>query len=160
MSRRRNSLLSSKEKFAEFKEIFSLVDKDGGGSISSNELDELLQIVGIEATPDELEAMVKQIDVDDSGEIDFEEFAAVMTKRVNPNFSSAQIKEAFQTMQDINAGTGTNDKLHIETIVKHLTLHGSETMTDERARELVMQMEVDHDGYVNFEEYVDMIMNW
>ena len=63
-------------------------------------------------------------------------------------------------MQDISAGTGINDKLHIDTIVKNLTLYGTETMTDERARELVMQMEVDHDGYVNFEEYVDMIMNW
>jgi len=31
------------------REIFSLVDKDGGGTISSEELSELFSIVGIEA---------------------------------------------------------------------------------------------------------------
>jgi Ca2+-binding EF-hand superfamily protein len=41
-------------------------------SISSDELGELLQIVGIQATQDELDAMIKQIDVDNSGDIDFE----------------------------------------------------------------------------------------
>jgi Ca2+-binding EF-hand superfamily protein len=33
----------------EMREIFSLVDKDGGGTISSEELSELFSIVGIEA---------------------------------------------------------------------------------------------------------------
>ncbi len=41
-------------------------------SISSNELGELFQIVGIEATKDELDAMINHIDKDKSGEIDFE----------------------------------------------------------------------------------------
>ena len=41
-------------------------------SISSDEIGELLHIVGIEASKDELDAMIKHIDVDNSGEIDFE----------------------------------------------------------------------------------------
>ena len=41
-------------------------------SISFNELGELFQIIGIEATNDELDAMINHIDADKSGEIDFE----------------------------------------------------------------------------------------
>lgn len=41
-------------------------------SISSNELGELFEIVGIDATKDELDAMVEHIDQDKSGEIDFD----------------------------------------------------------------------------------------
>jgi len=57
---------------AEMREIFTLVDKDGGGTISTDELGELLEIIGIEASKEELDKMVKQMDADDSGEIDFE----------------------------------------------------------------------------------------
>ena len=38
----------SKEELAEFREIFDLVDKDKGGSISRDELGELMDTLGIE----------------------------------------------------------------------------------------------------------------
>lgn len=57
----------------EFREIFSLVDKDGGGSISKSELGELLETLGVKASPEELDAMLREVDTDGSGEIDFEE---------------------------------------------------------------------------------------
>ena len=86
------------------------------------------------------------------------EFAAVMTKRVKPNYTSEEIKEAFKIFQDISGSK--KGKMHVDTIVKYLTTYGSEEMSQERARELVLQMEVDHEGFVNYEEYVDMMMNW
>jgi calmodulin len=54
------------------REIFSLVDKDGGGTISNEELSELFSIVGIEASDEDLDEMIRQMDEDNSGEIDFE----------------------------------------------------------------------------------------
>ncbi len=90
-----------------------------------------------------------------------------MTKRVNPNCTSEQVKEAFKVIQSTSTSddpSSKKGKVHVDTIVKHLTSYGSESeelkMSEERARELVMQMEVDHDGYINYEEYVDMMMNW
>jgi calmodulin len=56
----------------EMREIFSLVDKDGGGTISNEELSELFSIVGIEASDEDLDEMIRQMDEDNSGEIDFE----------------------------------------------------------------------------------------
>lgn len=52
----------SPEEIGEFREIFSLVDKDGGGSISKVELAELMDTLGIEATPEEIETMIAEID--------------------------------------------------------------------------------------------------
>ena len=40
------------EELAEFREIFNLVDKDGGGTISKEELGELMETLGIDATPE------------------------------------------------------------------------------------------------------------
>ena len=42
------------EELAEFREIFNLVDKDGGGTISKEELGELMETLGIDATPEEI----------------------------------------------------------------------------------------------------------
>jgi calmodulin len=62
----------SKEELAEFREIFNLVDRDGGGSITKEELGELMDTLGIDATPEEIDLMINEIDQDSNGEIDFE----------------------------------------------------------------------------------------
>ena len=62
------------EELAEFREIFNLVDKDGGGTISKEELGELMETLGIDATPEEIDLMIAEIDEDNNGVIDFDEF--------------------------------------------------------------------------------------
>ena len=51
----------TEEEISEFREIFSLVDKDGGGSITGEELGELMDTLGIEATPEEIDAMIREV---------------------------------------------------------------------------------------------------
>lgn len=60
------------EELAEFREIFNLVDRDGGGTITKEELGELMDTLGIDATPEEIDLMINEIDQDSNGEIDFE----------------------------------------------------------------------------------------
>ena len=45
----------------EFREIFSLLDRDGGGSISMEELGQLLPIIGIDATEDETKRILEEL---------------------------------------------------------------------------------------------------
>ena len=52
----------SPEELAEFREIFNLVDRDGGGSISKLELAELLETLGIDADVEEIDRMIAEID--------------------------------------------------------------------------------------------------
>ena len=54
----------------EFREIFSLVDTDGSGAISTEELGVLVESVGMKLTPNELQDMVNELDADQSGEIE------------------------------------------------------------------------------------------
>lgn len=66
------------EEISEFREIFNLVDKDGGGTITKDELGELMDTLGIETTAEELELMINEIDSSGDGHIDFEEFVEVI----------------------------------------------------------------------------------
>jgi EF-hand domain pair len=46
--------------------------QDGGGTITKAELGDLMDTLGIEATPEEIDLMITEIDQDSNGEIDFE----------------------------------------------------------------------------------------
>ncbi|CAM9248217.1 unnamed protein product, partial [Discosporangium mesarthrocarpum] len=143
----------SKEELAEFREIFNLVDKDGGGSITKEELGELMDTLGIDATPEEIDLMIDEIDQDNNGEIDFEEFVAVMSRKVNASYSADQVKGAFKVFE----GNAPPGHIKIESIIKALTTYGNEKLTMEQAQDLVSQLEPDHNSMVNYVEYVNMV---
>jgi len=96
----------SDDELAEFREIFNLVDRDGGGTITKEELGELMDTLGIDATPEEIDLMINEIDTDNNGEIDFEEFVAVMSRKVNATYSSEQVKNAFKVFEGTSGTPG------------------------------------------------------
>ena len=57
--------------------IFQQLDVDGSGTISTVEVQKLLHMLGFAAGSQEVVRLVKDIDRDGSGEIDFEEFLSV-----------------------------------------------------------------------------------
>lgn len=48
----------------ELREAFSLFDKDGSGTISNEELEVVMKSLGQNPTEDELQEMIRQVDVD------------------------------------------------------------------------------------------------
>lgn len=53
------------------------VDEDKGGSISPQELGSLMETLGLKPNQEELDAMIREIDEDGNGEIEFDEFVQV-----------------------------------------------------------------------------------
>ena len=145
----------SPEEINEFREIFNLVDKDGGGSISKEELSELMDTLGIEATSEEIDHMVGEIDVDGDGDIDFEEFVAVMSRKVNATYTADQVKASFKVFE----GTAPSGYVKAETLIQALSTYGQDKLSEEQAKDLVGQLEVDSNGMVNYVDYVSMMMS-
>ena len=142
------------EELAEFREIFNLVDKDGGGTISKEELGELMETLGIDATQ-EIDLMIAEIDEDNNGVIDFDEFVAVMSRKVSATYTAEQVRGAFRVFES-GAPPG---HIKVESLVRALTTDGSDKLSEEQARDLVAQLEPDRDGLVNYKEYVNMMMS-
>ena len=143
------------EELAEFREIFNLVDKDGGGTISKEELGELMETLGIDATTEEIDLMIAEIDEDNNGVIDFDEFVAVMSRKVSATYTAEQVRGAFRVFES-GAPPG---HIKVESLVRALTTDGSDKLSEEQARDLVAQLEPDRDGLVNYREYVNMMMS-
>ena len=64
---------------AAFRQVFDMVDKDGGGSIDAEELFNSMKDLDCNLTIDEITEILEELDRDGNGEIDFEEFLYLMT---------------------------------------------------------------------------------
>ncbi|KAF0721077.1 hypothetical protein AaE_010186 [Aphanomyces astaci] len=113
----------SENEIAEFREIFNLVDRDRGGSITKAELGELMDTLGINTSPEEIDLMINEIDQDSNGEIDFDgesvhtwhdsKFVAVMSRKVNATYSADQVKASFRMFENpTTPGFIKVDRLH------------------------------------------------
>ncbi|EEY64032.1 calmodulin-like protein [Phytophthora infestans T30-4] len=144
------------EELIEFREIFNLVDRDRGGSITKVELGELMDTLGIDTSPEEIDLMINEIDQDSNGEIDFDEFVAVMSRKVNATYTAEQVKNAFKAFEGNASAPGfiKADKLLIA-----LTTYGADRISSEQAQELISQLEPDQHGNINYIEYVNMMMS-
>ena len=76
----------SEEQVAEFKEAFSLFDKDGDGTITTKELGTVMRSLGQNPTEAELTDMVNEVDADGNGTIDFSEFLTMMARKMKDRY--------------------------------------------------------------------------
>jgi len=70
----------SRNKPEEIRESFSVFDRDGTGRISAAELRHVMTTVGEKLSDQEVDAMIREIDVDRDGQINYEEMVRLMCK--------------------------------------------------------------------------------
>merc|ERR1712036_16531 len=86
----------TEEQIAEFKEAFSLFDKDGDGTITTKELGTVMRSLGQNPSEGELQDMINEVDNDGSGSIDFPEFFHLMSRKMHDTDTEDEIREAFR----------------------------------------------------------------
>ena len=82
--------------FTEFKEAFSLFDKDGDGTITTKELGTVMRSLGQNPTEAELQDMINEVDADGNGTIDFPEFLTMMAMKIKHTDGEEEMREAFK----------------------------------------------------------------
>ncbi|KAJ1392812.1 hypothetical protein B484DRAFT_340641, partial [Ochromonadaceae sp. CCMP2298] len=92
---------------------------------------------------------------DGDGDINFEEFVTVMSRKVNATYSSDQVKNAFRVFES-QAQPGM---IKAAALIKAICTYGTEKLSEDQAHELVSQLEVDASGHINYNEYVNMMMS-
>jgi len=143
----------TEEQIAEFKEAFSLFDKDGDGTITTKELGTVMRSLGQNPTEAELQDMINEVDADGNGTIDFPEFLTMMARKMKDTDSEEEIKEAFRVFDKDGNGFISAAEL------RHVMTNLGEKLTDEEVDEMIREADIDGDGQVNYEEFVKMMMS-
>ena len=111
----------TEEQIAEFKEAFSLFDKDGDGTITTKELGTVMRSLGQNPTEAELQDMINEVDADGNGTIDFPEFLTLMARKMKDTDSEEEILEAFKVFdKDGNGFISAAELRHVSIPYLHL----------------------------------------
>ncbi|TAQ91411.1 hypothetical protein B7494_g251 [Chlorociboria aeruginascens] len=147
-----NPNLSANE-IASFKEVFALFDSDGDGEISKAELGAILKSLGLDVSDVEINDMVNEVDIDNSGSIDLEEFIKMMTIETKPVDFEQEMRSAFKVF-DID-GSGT---ISAEEIYKIMGSFG-EKLSDEELKTMIDEVDKDGNGTIDYEEFVSFFLD-
>ena len=171
----------TEEQIAEFKEAFSLFDKDGDGTITTKELGTVMRSLGQNPTEAELQDMINEVDADGNGTIDFPEFCTLMARKMKDTDSEEELKEAFRVFdKDGNGFISAAELRHSmprRMLQPPASLFGvirdsracpptpatvmtnlGEKLTDEEVDEMIREADIDGDGQINYEEFVKVMM--
>ncbi len=140
--------MSTEEQVTEWKEAFSLYDKEGKGSIPSVSLGNVLRAVGQNPT----EAQVKEL----SGEtlkLSFDQVLAIIQRQGGFDLPGTyeQFVRGFQVFDRENNGYITVAEL------RYVLTNLGEKLSEEEFEELLKLVEVQKDGTVNYHELVRTI---
>ncbi|KAJ9602693.1 hypothetical protein H2200_012887 [Cladophialophora chaetospira] len=145
-----NAKLSDEELQA-FKDVFALFDKDGSGTITAQELGEIMKSLGQNPSDSELQDMINEVDVDHSGAIDFDEFIKMMSTTVKAQDFAHETRAAFNVFDKDGSGTISADELR--QVMKSL----GENLTDEEIDEMIREADKDKNGTIDYEEFVQLL---
>ena len=123
----------TEDEVLEIKEAFDLFDSDHSGTIDTEELKQALSNLGIDAKNQTLQNMMNDIDKNQSGTIDFDEFIEMMTAKMTDKDTPEDLRKVF----DLFIGDDTADKIelrHLKRVAKEL----GENMTDDELNEICL----------------------
>ena len=136
------------EQVEELREAFNLFDTDGSGTIDAKELKAAMRALGFQVKKADVRKMIAEVDKDDSGAIDFDEFVEMMTGKMSERDSKEEILKVFELFDD--EGTGKIGFKQLKRVVTEL----GESLSDDEMREMIEEADRDHDGFVTAEDFL------
>jgi len=89
------------------------------------------------------------------------EFVAIISRRVDPAYTSEQVKRAFLMFQTEDEKDEDHPPGYVsfDTLLEALVEYSEdETLTREKATELLKQLDFSKDGKIDILEYIDLMM--
>eukprot|EP00656_Telonema_subtile_P029192 TRINITY_DN3229_c0_g1_i3.p1 TRINITY_DN3229_c0_g1~~TRINITY_DN3229_c0_g1_i3.p1 ORF type:complete len:139 (+),score=41.79 TRINITY_DN3229_c0_g1_i3:138-554(+) len=107
----------------------------------------------------ELETMIHEVDEDDSGEIEFDEFLRMVVLRMERNMMGDKVaaRMGFDVLDEEQLGSIDADQLELLLTKKDLTveLDGTLGISTKEVQSMIRAVDCDHNGNVDFEELWD-----
>ncbi len=137
----------TEEEVGKLWEAFKVFDADGSGGISASELGQVMRSLGQSPSDTELRDMIKEVDVDFSGTIDFDEFKTLIVSTQGDRKS--RLKLAFSVFDEDGSGQITTNELH--NVMSQFGL------TDKELDEMIKEVDSDGDASIDFEEFMELV---
>jgi len=138
----------SEEQKSDIREAFNLFDTAGCGSIDTKDLKVAMRALGFEPRKEEIKKMVMEVDKDNGGSLSFDNFLALMARKISEKDSREEILKAFKLFDDDETG-----KISFENL-KRVAKELGENLTDEELQEMIDEADRNGDGEVDEDEFL------
>lgn len=139
------------------KTCFDLFDSKKQDFLSADDLDEILRAMGFRPSKEELQEILKEIDEDGSGEIEFGEFCQLCAKFLveDPDMETMkrELKDAFRIYDKEGQGYITTETLR--GLISELLA----PLTSEELDGIIEELDEDGSGTMDFDEFCEMMMS-
>ncbi|XP_021343503.1 neo-calmodulin-like isoform X2 [Mizuhopecten yessoensis] len=135
----------------EIKESFEMFDSDHDGKISTSEIKNLLTNLGM--TPDKsvIDDVIKRLDADENGTVEYDEFEDFITKsgflKCLPDETDQEMLAAFQVLDADGDGFITKDEL-----IDFMSRFGDKK-TESEIMDMIKEADVNKDGRISYTEF-------
>ncbi|KAB5589557.1 Glutathione transferase omega-1 [Ceratobasidium theobromae] len=126
-----------------YRDAFSLFDKDDSGTISFEELGQVMRSLGQCPSEEELHRIMNDIDLDHSGSIDFNEFLAMMSKMGQETMDD-ELSEAFRVFDKDGSGSISEEELKL--VMNSL----GERLSDAEVHAMMKEADTNGDGQIDY----------
>ncbi|EME38390.1 hypothetical protein DOTSEDRAFT_75810 [Dothistroma septosporum NZE10] len=145
-----DSVLTEQE-VSHFRDAFALFDQNGDGEITAEELGAVMRSLGQNPSESELKDMINEVDVDQTGSVDFSEFLQMMALKLKDTDEEQALYEAFRVFDKDGSGTISADEL--KAVMKTL----GEDLTDKELDEMLKEADTDGDGTIDYKEFAALM---
>lgn len=159
-----NSSFAAMEVSNQLRQVFNFIDANGDGKISTVELSEVLLCLGHEKSTaaKEAEGIVREVDYNGDGFIDLDEFMNIVSISDDAGkmgSSSSRCNEQEDYLMDafLIFDTDKNGLISAKELQKVLTNLGFENCSLQDCGKMIKGVDMDGDGYVNFDEFRSMM---
>lgn len=141
----------SEEEVQEIREAFNLFDSDHSGQIDYRELKVAMRALGFPVRKEDLKALLKQYDKDDSSSIEFDEFKQIMIEKMAERDPADEMSKAFTLFDDDQTGKITLRNLR--RVAREL----GEEVDDEELFAMIKEFDLDGDDQISPAEFALII---
>ncbi|KAJ7534820.1 hypothetical protein O6H91_12G005700 [Diphasiastrum complanatum] len=138
------------KQLTELRDVFVQFDKDGDGSITALEMGSLFRSLGLTPSEEQLEAVIRKVDSNNNGLIEFSEFVSLIAPELANQviYSHEELSSLFKTLD--RDGNGFVTPVELASAMARL---GHPLSTRELA-DMFGEADADGDGRISFAEFV------
>ncbi|GIL63678.1 hypothetical protein Vafri_17700 [Volvox africanus] len=140
------------ERYVEYKEAFNLFDSDGDGYITTKELGTVLRALGKSPTEAEIDAIVREVDPENRGVVDYKEFEKIMRKDIREYNNEQDLKAAWKVFD--KAGQGFVSRAEL----KHVLTCVGEKLSPTEIEELLNEADPEGTGKVVYDDFIRVML--
>lgn len=143
-----NNMVTKKE-HSDLAETFKILDLDGDGVITKEELSEGFKKMNKIYSPDEIDEIFNMIDTDGSGTISYTEFVAAAIEK-DKLLSDERLETVFKIFDEDKSG-----KISINEFKK--IFENTNYIEEKELRELITEVDLNDDGEIDWKEFRDLM---